>query len=175
MVGSHVQHLSSPIKSSQFRSKLKYDRDTCYLYTTTLTHNWLYFTTCLYYPLKECWDLTWHELTNHRLGTNESEICWLGTEKLEGMVDSARKIWRDGWLGTENLKGWLTRHGKFEGMVDSARKNLKGWLTRHGKTWKDGWLGTEKLEGMVDSARKNLKGWLTRHGKTNWLLIIHRH
>ena len=44
----------------------------------------------------------------------------------------------------------LTRHGKFEAIyhVDSVRK-----------IWRDGWLGTEKLEGMVDSARKNHNTW----------------
>ena len=88
-----------------------------------LTHNWLYFTTCLYYPLKECWD------------------GWLGTEKLkgwltrygkfEGMLTRHGKNHKDeGLLWTNQsqigTKKWLTRYGKFEGMVDSARKNLKG-------------------------------------------------
>ena len=116
---------------------------------------------------------------------------WLGI-----ISDIIRCYKFSGWLATENLKGWLTRHGKLEGMVDSARKNLQGWLTRHGKfvltrhgkTWRDGWLGTEKCEGMVDSVRKTCVDsawkiwrdvsdvcllvtfssvkWLTRYGKT---------
>ena len=89
---------------------------------------------------------------------DDSELSQTLSDAINSVVDSPRKIWRDGWLGTEKL----------EGMVDSARKNLKGWLTRHGKfvltrhgkTWRDGWLGTE-----------NLKGWLTRHGK----FVLTRH
>ena len=89
---------------------------------------------------------------------DDSELSQTLSDAINSVVDSPRKIWRDGWLGTEKL----------EGMVDSARKNLKGWLTRHGKfvltrhgkTWRDGWLDTE-----------NLKGWLTRHGK----FVLTRH
>ena len=88
---------------------------------------------------------------------DDSELSQTLSDAINSVVDSPRKIWRDGWLGTEKL----------EGMVDSARKNLKGWLTRHGKfvltrhgkTWRD--VSDVCLLVTFSSVK-----WLTRYGKT---------